>query len=324
MPFITNLNEGIMSITNYFVSLEKTNQEEAMLESCRKCVLERSLVHYPADAPQVQVEEYRKAVHDIVRDFPDEDSAPELAWHIKQIRKKVFHLSPADFTGIKNHYNLLLMSLEEKLEASIRESGDPLFCAMQYAMTGNYIDYASLENVEEAKLQDLLNKAGSIQLDQEAYRHFRESVRQGGKVVYITDNCGEIVLDKLLIREMLRMNPDLSVTVLVRGSSEGNDATMEDAVQVGLPSVCHVMGNGAPLDATVLRYLSEEARNLLFEADFIMAKGQANYESLHGCGLHIFYLFMCKCSFFTTRFQVPQYSGILTEEVSHEKSSSYN
>ena len=285
-----------------------------MLESCRKCVLDKSLVHYPEDAPQDQIDEYRKAVYDIVRDFPDEDSAPELAWHIKQIRKKVFHLSPADFTEIKNHYNLLLMSLEEKLEASVREAGDPLFCAMQYAMTGNYIDYAALENVEEAKLQDLLNKAGSIQLDQEAYRHFRESVRQGGKVVYITDNCGEIVLDKLLIREMLRMNPDLRVTVLVRGSSEGNDATMEDAVQVGLPAVCHVMGNGAPLDATVLRYISEEARKLLYKADFVMAKGQANYESLFGCGLHVYYLFMCKCSFFTTRFQVPRFSGILTEE----------
>ena len=126
--------------------------------------------------------------------------------------------------------------------------------------------------------------------------------------------CGEIVLDKLLIEEIMRMNPELSVTALVRGSSEGNDATMEDAAEVGLPSVCRVVGNGAPIDATVLRYLSGEARALLRESDFIVAKGQANYESLYGSGLHVFYLLMCKCDFFTERFQVPKYSGVLTEE----------
>ena len=285
-----------------------------MWESCRTCVLEKSLIHYPKDAPQDQIDRYKDAVKAIVRDFPDEGSAPELAWHIKQIRKDVFHLIPADFTDIKKHYNQLLMSFEEKLEQQIREAEDPLYSALQYAMTGNYIDFAALENVEEDKLLKLLDEAGSIILDQDAYAHLRANVQGNGKLVYLTDNCGEIVLDKLLIREMLRINPGLSVTVLVRGSSEGNDATVEDAVQVGLPSVCRVMGNGAPLDATVLRYLSEEARELLHEADFIMAKGQANYESLHGCGLHIFYLFMCKCNFFTTRFQVPKFSGILTEE----------
>lgn len=285
-----------------------------MWESCRTCVLEKSLTHYPKDAPQDQIDQYKDAVKTIVRDFPDEGSAPELAWHIKQIRKDVFHLIPADFTDIKKHYNQLLMSFEEMLEQQIREAEDPLYRALQYAMTGNYIDFEALENVEEDKLLKLLDEAGSIKLDQDAYAHLRSSVQDMGKLVYLTDNCGEIVLDKLLIREMLRINPGLSVTVLVRGSSEGNDAIMEDAVQVGLPSVCRVMGNGAPLDATVLRYLSEEARELLHEADFIMAKGQANYESLHGCGMHIFYLFMCKCNFFTTRFQVPKFSGILTEE----------
>lgn len=285
-----------------------------MWESCRTCVLEKSLIHYPKDAPQDQIDRYKDAVKAIVRDFPDEGSPPELAWHIKQIRKDVFHLIPADFTDIKKHYNQLLMSFEEKLEQQIREAEDPLYSALQYAMTGNYIDFAALENVEEDKLLKFLDEAGSIKLDQDAYAHLRADVQGTGKLVYLTDNCGEIVLDKLLIREMLRINPGLSVTVLVRGSSEGNDATVEDAVQVGLSSVCRVMGNGAPLDATVLRYLSEEALELLHEADFIMAKGQANYESLHGCGLHIFYLFMCKCNFFMTRFQVPKFSGILTEE----------
>ena len=285
-----------------------------MWEVCRNCVLEKALSDCGEQEPRELADRYRCAVRELVRDFPEDGTAPELAFHVKQLQKEIFHRTPLDFTGIKRHFNELLMSFEEEIKEKIRAADDPLLCAIQYAMIGNYIDYAAFQSVEEATLLALLKKAGSIRLNEDVLANLRESVRGAGKLVYVTDNCGEIVLDKLLIEEILRMNPELSVTALVRGSSEGNDATMEDAAEVGLPSVCRVMGNGAPIDATVMRYLSVEARSLLRESDFIIAKGQANYESLYGLGLHVFYLLMCKCDFFTERFQVPKYSGVLTEE----------
>ncbi len=283
-----------------------------MIAACKTCILEKSLVHYPEDAPASQIEQYQNKVRAIVRDFPDDGTGPELAWEIKQIRKEIFKVKPADFTGIKKHYNQLLLSMEDALKEKIRKAPDPLLSAVRYAMTGNYIDYSALKTVEDAVLLALLDKADAAVPDPETYAHLRASIQSAKKMVYLTDNCGEILLDKLLIEEMLRMNPALSVTVLVRGSSEGNDATMTDAEEVGLTSVCRVAGNGAPLDATVLKCLSAEARSLMSEADFIMAKGQANYESLHGSGLPIYFLFMCKCDFFTSRFQVPKYGVILT------------
>ena len=89
---------------------------------------------------------------------------------------------------------------------------------------------------------------------------------------------------------------------------------MEDAAQVGMDSLARVIGNGTALDGTVIRKMPAESRLVLENADVLIAKGQANYETLHGCGLNVFYLFMCKCDLFTERFHVPQFSGILAAE----------
>jgi len=93
-----------------------------------------------------------------------------------------------------------------------------------------------------------------------------------------------------------------------------NDATMEDAVLVGLTREIEVMGNGDDAAGTILRRISKEARKNIEEADMILAKGQGNFESLFGCGLNIYYLFLCKCDWFMRRFQVERYHGMFVNE----------
>ena len=130
-----------------------------------------------------------------------------------------------------------------------------------------------------------------------------------------TDNCGEIVTDKLLLRTLRRLNPALSMTAILRGAPAGNDATLEDARQVDLTAVAdHIMGNGTGIPGTPLNRVSPEALAVIRDADQLISKGQANYETLGGCGLNVFYIFMCKCELFTERFGVPRFSGILTRE----------
>lgn len=93
-----------------------------------------------------------------------------------------------------------------------------------------------------------------------------------------------------------------------------NDATMEDAVLVGLTREIEVMGNGDDAAGTILGRISKEARKNIEEADMILAKGQGNFESLFGCGLNIYYLFLCKCDWFMRRFQVERYHGMFVNE----------
>jgi uncharacterized protein with ATP-grasp and redox domains len=143
----------------------------------------------------------------------------------------------------------------------------------------------------------------------------RGAAASAGRLVLFTDNCGEIVTDKVLLRTLRRLNPALWVTVIVRGVPVVNDATVEDAAQVGMDEVAQrVIGNGCDLPGAVLARISPEALAEVDAADLIISKGQANYEGLAGCGRNIFYIFMCKCELFTNRFKVPRFSGVLTRE----------
>ena len=93
-----------------------------------------------------------------------------------------------------------------------------------------------------------------------------------------------------------------------------NDVTMEDAVQVGLTQHFNVIGNGNSTAGTVMEELSDEAKEILLSADVILSKGQANFETLRGCGLNVYYIFLCKCEMFAKIFGVPRLSGILIND----------
>ena len=120
-------------------------------------------------------------------------------------------------------------------------------------------------------------------------------------MVYLTDNCGEVVLDKMLVKLLKEMYPNLDITVIVRGEQILNDATMEDAVQIGMTDMVNVIGNGNNIAGTWLDAVSEQALKLIDQADVIIAKGQGNFETLYGCGKNIYYMFLCKCQLFYTK-----------------------
>ena len=121
-------------------------------------------------------------------------------------------------------------------------------------------------------------------------------------------------MDKLLIEEIQKKYPDIEITVLVRGKEVINDATMQDAYQVGLCDVVKVIPNGSDLAGTWYEELSEEAKQLLDEADMIISKGQGNFETMRKCGRNVFYIFLCKCDLFANMFQVPKLTGMLINE----------
>ena len=130
----------------------------------------------------------------------------------------------------------------------------------------------------------------------------------------MTDNCGEIVLDKLLLETIAGIAPHVEKTIIVRGEPVLNDATMEDALQVGIEKCGKVIPNGTNIAGTYIPWLSAEAKLAMDEADILISKGQGNFESLHGCGRNIYYLFLCKCQWFMERFGLPQYSGVFINE----------
>ena len=281
---------------------------------CIRCLVQKQLNAYPPDASPEQQLVYMQRFLALVANARWDVGVPAISRDIKNLKQELFG-QKEDFTQIKQHFNALMLAQESRLQREVDEAADPLLSALQYAFVGNYIDFGgALYKVEEAELSRMLDDAPRFSLDAANCEKLRSEILRAGKIMYLTDNCGEIVMDKLLLRVIRRMNPQAELLVMVRGRDVLNDATLDDAKQVNLAQVAQVMDNGSDVAGTWLEDISPEARKALESADLILAKGQANFETLRGCGMNVYYLFMCKCELFARRFQVPRFTGMLVHD----------
>lgn len=282
---------------------------------CAICLIQKYLTDYPDDTPEEKRLEYMNRLFSAMAAAKPEEGAPVITEYIEDLQKELFGCS-ADYTEIKHRFNQLMLEQEAHIASRIADSEEPLRKAIQYVMTGNYIDFGALDHVDGGKLFELLSAADTQAIEEAIYQELYHDLEAASSLAYITDNCGEIVLDKLFIRTIQSQFPSIHVDVIVRGKPAVNDATIEDAIQVGLtklPNV-NVVGNGTGIPGTFIPKLSEEARHIVENADLLISKGQGNFETLRGCGLNVYYLFLCKCHLFTKRFHKKQYEGILTND----------
>ena len=139
----------------------------------------------------------------------------------------------------------------------------------------------------------LLDSAITLNLDKAAYARFCKELEEGKKLLYLTDNAGEIAFDRILAEEIHKGYPHVEITFCVRGKPAYNDALREDAEFVGIPFP--IIDNGTNIGGTVISQLSQEAKDALDSADVIIAKGMGNVESMYGCGYNVYYAFLVKC-----------------------------
>ncbi len=309
-----------------------TSHTPPLSPACVSCLVKKQIDRYPVDAPREQVLTYLRRLGEMMASLPDRTCGPEIMERMTRIRYEVFgeaaRAVDGDFAAIKRHFNAMMLELAtvEGLSERLRVAPDPLRAALGYAMLGNYIDFGAMDAVDEGKLRALFDEADDpVPSDTPVFVELAAELNTARRMVLLTDNCGEIVMDRLLVELLRERYPHLAITVLVRGEPVLNDATMEDACEVGLDHIpgVRVMGNGDGLAGTALGRISPEAQAALTEADLILAKGQGNYETLQGCGLNIYYAFLCKCKLFADRFSVPPYTGMLVRErgtVTKEKS----
>lgn len=240
-------------------------------------------------------------------------SAPALVKPLSRIYEKYWGRRDS-MDEVKKEFNDFLLSMEEDLEMQIRKHNDPLEAALCFARTGNYIDYAAVKDISKDKLLELFEEQEQAGLEKNEYRLFLKNMEQASKLVYLTDNCGEVVLDKIALKMIREKYPDLDVTAVVRGEPVVNDADLDAARCVGLDRVVKVLGNGSGIAGTDLDDISDEARREIETADVIISKGQGNFETIHGCGLNIYYLFLCKCDWFVQKFKTARFEGMFINE----------
>ncbi len=284
-----------------------------MFADCLACLARNITKKIPSDAPEEVRRQYVQRVYALLADAPISASAPLLSREMLHIREDMFG-KQVDYPAIKSYYNKKMMAYLPKLREEIKKADDPLKRAVQYAACGNYIDFSVPQGVSEEKLEELISVSENIDVSEEKMKRLCSSLEQTENLVYLLDNCGEIVLDRLLMEEIRKEYQNIRITAVVRGGEIMNDVTQADADQIELQKVATVMHNGDDIAGNALDRISDEAKKALFSADTILAKGQGNFETLGGCGLNVFYLFLCKCDFFSQMFRVPLNTGMVLHD----------
>lgn len=290
--------------------------EKTMLRlnpECVKCMLKRYLNNIPEEFDELHRLEYMQVVCQKIADASKENGAPVVIQAIKKELQMKFGITE-DFSKEKHYFNQRMLALENQIMSVVQRSDDLLKAAIQYAMTGNYIDYGSMHNVDEEYLEKALENSMHQTIAEETLDTLKNELNTAKRLVLLTDNCGEIVLDKILLQTIKTLYPQIEITTMVRGGDTLNDATMKDAIEVGLDKVAKVVDNGTEIAGTCLKMISQEALAVLDSADIILSKGQANFETLRGCGKNIYYIFLCKCVMFAERFEVDRFTGMLIKD----------
>ncbi len=228
----------------------------------------------------------------LLREIADADWAVmpvTIAQRIQRaVREEAGQADP--YRELKDRMNRIALDLLPALTDSARRRPDPREAVVRLAIAGNLLDAGSKLRLAPEDLPARLNGIWDMPLVGSVADLFRAAIN-ARHILYLADNAGEIVFDRLLIEAL----PIEKVTVAVRGSPVINDATMEDAEMAGIPNIVPVISNGSDAPGTLVEECSQEFRDVFNRADLILAKGQGNYETLSETNKRIFFLLSVKC-----------------------------
>jgi len=221
-----------------------------------------------------------------LRNLPLESTPPEtgrLIYH--KVGEITGNLDP--YREIKSESTKKALSLYPFLKSQVVKSTDRLLTAIRIAIAGNVIDFGPNRDFDlKDEVDEILEKDFAV-FD---YRGFIDCLDETREILYIGDNAGECVFDKILIEEMKK--PTLYA---VRKTPVINDATYDDAIQAGIDKVATILSSGTDAPGTILKTCSSEFLNVYKDSNFIISKGQGNYEALSNERRSIFFLLKAKC-----------------------------
>lgn len=187
--------------------------------------------------------------------------------------------------------NRSALALYPWMKDAVAGSTDPFETAVRLALAGNTIDFVVNPQADQSDLDATIREALCAPLDTRVLEGFKERAAGASRILYLGDNAGEVVFDRVLIEQL----SPLKVTYVVKGAPVVNDVMYSDAEAAGLSDLVEVIDNGSDLPGTVLDDCSAEFRRRFDYADLVIAKGQGNYESLEDVDKEIFFLFKAKC-----------------------------
>ncbi|MFN2232547.1 MAG: damage-control phosphatase ARMT1 family protein [Anaerolineae bacterium] len=270
---------------------------------CYPCFLRQALDgarHAGADQEQQQ----RVVAHilNLLTRIEPSRTPPEIGDEVYRVIRRICGTGDP-YRGAKEASTNQALALYPELKARVQEAADPLDTALRLSIAGNIIDLGPGHVYD---LPDVIERVLSQPFARDDRTALWRALDQASEVLYLADNAGETVFDRILIEAL-----DVPVTYAVKGGPVLNDATLEDARAAGLDRVATLIETGSDAPGTILGQCSPSFRASYDEAELIIAKGQANYETLSGAGPRVFFLLQTKCPVIARDVGVPV-SSIVT------------
>ncbi len=298
---------------------------------CLPCLLRQALeaTRFASNNQTSQAHVMREVLVAMANEIELDQSPPEIAWHIhRRVREIVRDQDP--YAVLKRCSNRIALSALPRLRTLLNAADDHLATAAHLAIAANTFDAGMNAAALPAADRDAAaRRAASNALVSTLERgleeplhgdvqELREALADARRILFLTDNCGEIVIDRLLIEQL----PRERLTTAARGAPVLNDATLDDARVAGLDTLARVIDKGSDAPGTLLADCSQSFRRTFREADAIIAKGQGNYESLRDVEANVFFLFKVKCPVIARHAGLPLHShALLSGHVTRSRES---
>lgn len=274
---------------------------------CFPCFLRQALIAVRHGTEDISLQE--RILKSTLEDIQQADISNAPAFTTTFIHRRIRRMLGNDpFRKIKETYNTIALNLLPSFRERVQESHNPLWTASRLSIAGNVIDFGIFTSVD---IEGAVRKALDRNIAVDDFDLFQQSVSETDEILFLTDNAGEIVFDRLLIEVLIRLGKH--VTVAVKGSPVINDSTRKDAADTGIQDICTVIDNGSDAVGTVLEWTPKSFQDAFYSAGLVISKGQANFETLYSQNRSMFFLLQSKCNVLSRALDLPTGSLLLKQ-----------
>ena len=240
-----------------------------------------------------------------LQNLPADATPPQMAHQIHLMIKQLTKISDP-YRLAKEEATQQALAMYPRLKEIVRNATDPLETAVRLAIAGNIIDLGVAESYDlKATVERVLKQPFAIN----DLASLRLSLANISAILYLADNAGETVFDRVLIETL-----KLPVTYVVKGGPIINDAIREDAIAAGIDQVAEIIDNGTDAVGTLIDDCSSSFRKRYEQAELIISKGQANYESLSTSSAPLFFLLQAKCNIIARDLDVAEGAVVIKQQ----------
>lgn len=294
-----------MRITNMEIADIKKNRQ--VDERCKTCFLKtytRLLDKFDIDRENRQL--FISYFNDIVNKMGDYPH-PFIQRELQDIFTRITNIEDP-FSEEKSQHNLQALKIYKEWKSKVLDSAAPYNLSLRLAIAGNVMDYAANSDFD---INKTISKILKVHFSIDKSSDLNQRIKQAKNILYLGDNAGEIVFDRLFIETIMHNN----VIYVVKGGPALNDVNISDAKEVGIDIVADVISNGYNAPSTLLQNCSIEFLEAYKNADLIISKGQGNFEGLlHENDPRIFFLLMVKCDVIAEKLNVEKGSFVVTNK----------